>query len=370
MLLITALMTVAIASVFIMYACNSFDDASSYLGRNMPSGVKGATINAIASSMPELLTTTFLLFLYHDHDGFSAGIATCAGSAVFNAVIIPGLSILAVLIFGVSIDGATKRYVKHITVSKMSVIRDGAFFIAAEIALIYFLRDTIMVWWMGGALMAIYAIYFSFLMYQMKKHDSEEEDEEDDDGNEYISTFTAIRTLDFNQLFFKGRDFSNSSAWIVLLAATSVIGGACYFLAGATMDLAKALDIPPFISAVIFAAAATSVPDTVISVKDALKGNYDDAVSNAVGSNIFDITICLGLPLFIYGLIHGDVALSVGDGVSANVQELRIALVAVTVAVLSILLIGKHLGKIKAGMLFSLYILWIMFIIARVQGWF
>jgi len=33
---------------------------------------------------------------------------------------------------------------------------------------------------------------------------------------------------------------------------------------------------------VVLSAAATSVPDTIISMKDARKGNYDDAVSNVL----------------------------------------------------------------------------------------
>ena len=43
---------------------DGFDIASSYLGRNLSDGVKGATINAISSSMPELLTSIFFLILY------------------------------------------------------------------------------------------------------------------------------------------------------------------------------------------------------------------------------------------------------------------------------------------------------------------
>ncbi|HEB79215.1 MAG TPA: hypothetical protein ENI79_01900, partial [Rhodospirillales bacterium] len=82
----TSLLAVVIASMVMMYACNSFDDAASHLGRNMTAGVRGATINAVGSSMPELLTTFFLLFLFQDQGGFAAGIATTAGSAIFNAV--------------------------------------------------------------------------------------------------------------------------------------------------------------------------------------------------------------------------------------------------------------------------------------------
>ena len=85
MQLLMSLGMVAGAMYVIKYACDSFEDSSKYLGRTvykMKPGVRGATIEAIASSLPELFTTTFLLFVYNDMDGFSAGIATCAGSAL------------------------------------------------------------------------------------------------------------------------------------------------------------------------------------------------------------------------------------------------------------------------------------------------
>ena len=99
--LIIALLMVGGAMYVIKYACDSFEDASDHLGNvvyKMRPGVRGATIEAIASSLPELFTTSFLLFVYNDLDGYSAGIATCAGSAVFNAAEIPSICILAVTI--------------------------------------------------------------------------------------------------------------------------------------------------------------------------------------------------------------------------------------------------------------------------------
>lgn len=103
-----------LASVVIMYACNSFDDASRYLGRNMKPGTRGATINAIGSSMPELMTALFLLLLYHDQDGFSAGIATTAGSAIFNSVVIPMVCILAVRYKGVTKNCEISGVIRHV----------------------------------------------------------------------------------------------------------------------------------------------------------------------------------------------------------------------------------------------------------------
>ena len=100
-LLYTSLLVIVLTAIVIMYACDSFEEASDFLGRNMKEGTKGRTINAIGSSLPELFTTLILLFGPHifpsifkasGDEGFSAGIATCAGSAIFNAVIIPAFN--------------------------------------------------------------------------------------------------------------------------------------------------------------------------------------------------------------------------------------------------------------------------------------
>lgn len=48
-----------------------------------------------------------------------------------------------------------------------------------------------------------------------------------------------------------------------------------------------------------FVAAGVSVPDALSSVAVIKEGYGDMAVSNAVGSNVFDILICLGLPWFL-----------------------------------------------------------------------
>ncbi len=237
-----ALIIVVLASVVIMFACDGFDDAASYLGRNMQPGVRGATINAVGSSMPELMTAMFLLFLYHDQDGFSAGIATTAGSAVFNSVIIPMVCILAVRYKGVStetiVDGV-KRIVREkidgIEVSKKTILRDGLFLLAAEAALIWFLGGDTMAWWMGACLIGIYLLYFAFLMTGFGDGNDEEEDDDDyddeDDDDEQKSKIKALLTFDFNNFLFNGNKFSTGTAWVVLTLATTVIGVACWQLA-------------------------------------------------------------------------------------------------------------------------------------------
>lgn len=378
MLLVASLVVIALMSIVIMYACNSFEDAADFLGQNMKPGVKGATINAIGSSLPELFTTALLLFgpLFAPDffgsraDGFSAGIATCAGSAVFNAVIIPGLCVLAVLFLGVKGPGGTRTRVDRITLDKKVVIKDGIFFVGAELALIYFLGDTTVVWWMGGGLVVIYLVYIGITLgtgFGVDEEDDDDDDEDEDDDEAGVGLLGLNWLLDANARFFGGADFTRKSAWIVLSISIVYIALACAGIAWAVEHSAQALGVQPYFTAVILAAAATSVPDTVLSVKDALKGNYDDAVANAVGSNIFDICVCLGLPLMVYGLTVGAVELT-ASGAAADVQILRWVLLAVTAVVLAIFLIGGGVGKAKAVVLFGLYFVWTAFVVGRGMG--
>jgi cation:H+ antiporter len=380
-MLFAYLALIALTSVVIMYACNTFEDAADHLGRNMAPGVKGATINAIGSSLPELFTT--MLFLFgpaflvknsSPEELFSAGIATCAGSAIFNAVIIPGLCILAVMFIGVKKKGGREK-VTSIELNKKVVVKDGFFFLFSEIALIYFLGMQKLTYIMGFSLMAIYVIYILVTLKGGFAGDDEDDDGdhdegEDDEDESGVGLLGLGWLLDFNARFFGGREFSedegNGRAWVLLSLSTIFIGIACGGVVYAVEGAAHELGVSLYVTAVLLAAAATSVPDTVLSVKDAMKGDYDDAVANAVGSNIFDICICLGFPLALYSLINSDIMLQ-SDTDGGDVQILRFILILASVLILAIFLIGRSIGKVKAVMLFSIYFLWTAFIIGGAQ---
>lgn len=359
------------ASIVIMYSCESFEEASAYLGRNMPPGVKGATLHAVGSSLPELLTTVFFLVLYSDIDGFSAGVATCAGSAIFNAVIIPALCVLAVMFVGVRGKNKKFKKIKYITVEKKTLLRDGFFVLVVGLTLVYFLKETTLTWWMGAFLLLIYAVYIGFLFLQVKKHKKINGKKTDDDYHHHSADiergwFQAIIRFDFNHLFFGDQPLNVKRAWIVLLCSVCVIAAACFFLTEAVYMTSEGLGIAPYFAAVILAAAATSVPDTVLSVRDAIEGKFDDAVANAFGSNIFDIAVGLGLPLFLYGIIAGNVTLSPSlSGGSSAIQSLQIFLLIITTTVLLAFLLGKKFGLGKAIFLLFLYDLWILYVVGQ-----
>lgn len=355
--IILSLVLVVISTGVIAKACDGFETAADYLGRNLSEGVKGASINAIGSSMPELFATFVFLFLFTDTSGFAGGIGTTAGSAVFNTMIIPAASIIAAL----------KMFkLTSIPVSKKVILRDGLALIAIEFVLIVTIGATLK-WWHGLMLMLLYLGYVGYMFASMEKQtgdDAEEEEEDEEDDNDPSSNrLLAFLKLDLEAAVIGSNDIKTANAWVLLSIATSFIAVACYFLVYGCELLGHAVGIEGYFVAVVIAAAASSVPDTILSIKDAKKGNYDDAVSNALGSNIFDICFALGLPLFLFTLIYGDISMPVE--MVAHVSELRILLLALTVAAFFIFYFGAGTGKKKAYALLSLYVLFTLYIVAR-----
>ena len=83
---------------------------------------------------------------------------------------------------------------------------------------------------------------------------------------------------------------------IVLLVAGFVllIKGADFFVDGAS-SLAKKLKVPSLIVGLTIVAMGTSAPELAVSVSSALKGSNALAVSNVIGSNLFNLLIVLGV---------------------------------------------------------------------------
>lgn len=88
----------------------------------------------------------------------------------------------------------------------------------------------------------------------------------------------------------------------LFFASIAWIGLCTYVMVDSTGRMGIILRIPPFVMGLIFLAAGTSIPDTLGSVAVAKQGEGDMAVANALGSNVFDILIGLGVPWTIRGL--------------------------------------------------------------------
>ncbi|QZT38855.1 hypothetical protein K5X82_08120 [Halosquirtibacter xylanolyticus] len=337
-----------IMSVVIAKACDIFELAADYLGRNMADGVKGATINAIGSSMPEMLTTVFFLIFYTKTDiaeGFAASVGGDTGSAIFNSIVIP------MLVIGMVIS--TIVGVKGVKVAKKVILRDGLFLIGAEILLLVLLSSDYITMWHGWAFTVFYIVYLTYTLMSMSKEemngDGEEEEEDDEEeGDSWYEKF-----------LFKTDKERTVKAWFLLLFATSFIALGSAGLVKGTEFIASDFGINPLFISFILVAAASSVPDTIISLKDAKKGNYDDALSNVLGSNIFDITISMGLPLAIYLMITGTPIPFKDAG--ATLIDIRIMLLVVTIITMLVFYVCKELKWKQVTILATIYFFFIVY---------
>ncbi len=359
------LLLIAASGYIIWKSTNSFEIAADFLGRKMSLGAKGASINAIASSMPEFLTTIFFLFYIKDGsefvDNFSGGLGVVAGSAVFNILIIP----IAVILFGVS-----RVTTNNFTLNKKVLQRDGIFLVLSNIVFIIIICQYTISYWHGIVLIAIYILYLTFLRKGFGI--GEKINDEEPVIFEKQKLWPILKRLDIKQFILNGKLLNRRNAWITIIISTLIMSVGTWFLVIGTELLGKeeyhflgktlkGLNLPLIFLSVLLASAATSIPDTMISIRDARKGNFDDSISNAIGSNIFDLSFALGLPVLLYTIINGDITMSI------HIRELSVSywlfMWIITLIVIPVLIYSKRISKRTGIVLLILYLIFVVFIL-------
>eukprot|EP00753_Platysulcus_tardus_P018098 PLAT6714.1.p1 GENE.PLAT6714.1~~PLAT6714.1.p1 ORF type:complete len:567 (+),score=307.14 PLAT6714.1:50-1750(+) len=136
------------------------------------------------------------------------------------------------------------------------------------------------------------------------------------------------------------------------------IGALSHFLVEWASKLGCIIGIPPPVMGLTVLAAGTSVPDAIASILVARDGQGDMAVSNAIGSNVFDILVGLGLPYAIAGLMRGQPIAVATDDLLVSI----IILFAVLLLVLLTFVVSKwRLFKPVGVFLFLLYVAFVVF---------
>ena len=80
---------------------------------------------------------------------------------------------------------------------------------------------------------------------------------------------------------------------LLILGFVLLIKGADFFVDGSS-SVAKLLKIPPIVIGLTVVAFGTSMPELSVSVTAAIAGNNELAVSNVLGSNLFNLLVVLG----------------------------------------------------------------------------
>ena len=157
---------------------------------------------------------------------------------------------------------------------------------------------------------------------------------------------------------FRGKKVKMEILLAILLLAVGfvfLIKGADLFVDGSS-NVAKLLGVPSIIIGLTVVAFGTSMPEASVSISSALKGANELAVSNVVGSNIFNLLVVLGASALIKPVCCQK------DSVK---KEIPFAIIC-TVALLGALFLGKNAEGFTLGWvaglillaLFAFYMYW------------
>lgn len=305
----------------------ALDEISARL--SLPASVAGASLMAVGSSAPELVIALTALF----KDGGAhadVGIGTIVGSALFNILVITGVSAI--------VRPAESRV--------RVVLRDGLMYLACVGLLLWAFSDGSIALYEAGIFVALYGVYLAIL-WCWPRDPEEDAPPEEDSTHEVPAPLQAFVMLVL-QAFSGDPKRHFVRAFVVALVA---IAGICWVLVDAALIFSTAVGIPPVVVALTILAAATSVPDLIASVIVARQGRGEMAVANAVGSNIFDVLVGLGVPWLVAILVLGEQVVVGTDGLWLS----TIGLLSTAVLLMIFQITGRVLTRLEGLILVTVY---------------
>lgn len=146
---------------------------------------------------------------------------------------------------------------------------------------------------------------------------------------------------------------------LTFVMSIGMIGGLCHVMVQFATWVGCIFNIDPFIMGTMVLAVGTSVPDALGSMIVARAGEADMAIANAVGSNVFDILLGLGLPWFLKGLIMPAATIVVSR---CGILPPVLILFSTVLAFFLVLIVNKWKMTNKLGIAFVfIYVLYIVY---------
>jgi cation:H+ antiporter len=212
------------------------------------SAVIGLTVLAYGTSLPECVVSSMAAV----RQSSDLSVSNIVGSNIYNIAFILGIASI----------------ISHLSIKEtIFAKRDGLVMLFAVIIICLFAYLGKMGRLTGVAMVAIIAGY----TYTIIRHDRVHRKTEPDENLSKIKEVVVV----------------------VLLLAGVLISG--YFTVDYAVKLARSAGVTEWLIGATIVAAGTSLPETIVSILAARKGEYAMSIGNIVGSNIFNILWILGL---------------------------------------------------------------------------
>lgn len=138
----------------------------------------------------------------------------------------------------------------------------------------------------------------------------------------------------------------------LLVGFVLLIKGADFFVDGSS-SVAKLLGIPGFVIGLTVVAMGTSAPEAAVSITAGISGSNEIAISNIIGSNLFNLLVVAGLSAVIKPfkientILKRDYPINVGA----------------CVLLLAMIFIGGTLGRFDGIILLGLFIAYVVYVV-------
>ena len=291
----------------------------------LPPVVQGSVVVAVGSSFPELASVVVTALA----GVFDMGVGAIVGSAIFNLLVIPGVA-------GLVTDD-------DLSASRTLVYKEAQFYMVAVSAVVVtFALAVIYVPVPGTALVGeitrplaalpllLYGLYLFVQWQDVSDHDAAG------------ATDVAV-----------GREVAR------LVTGLALILVAVEALVSAVESLGATFGVPEFLAGVTIVAAATSLPDALVSVRAAKGGAAVTSLGNVLGSNTFDLLVAIPVGVLIVGRVPINFAAAV-----PMLGTLTLA----TVLVFAFLRTDLSLTRTESTALLAAYLLFVAWIVAETVG--
>ncbi|MCI8331069.1 MAG: calcium/sodium antiporter [Bacilli bacterium] len=255
-----------IGFIILIKGADIFVSGSSGLASNfkMPKMLIGLTIVAFGTSSPEFAVSVSSLIMGNK----DMVLGNVIGSNILNVLLILGV---ASLVHPLTVKDNTVKKELPITIlftTLFSVLLTDHLF--DKTLTNTFTRSD------GIVLTLFFLIFIYYLINMMKKTKKEAKTEE---------KMPIIKSITYT-----------------ILGIIAIIFGSKFVVNGSS-NIAATLGVTERIISLTIIALGTSLPELVTSVVATKKGEYDIAIGNVVGSNIFNIGIVIGIPVALIGSI-------------------------------------------------------------------
>ena len=161
-----------------------------------------------------------------------------------------------------------------------------------------------------------------------------------------------METFRYISIFLEDKILIFLNILLLLVGFVLLIKGADFFVDG-SLSIAKLLKIPSVVIGLTIVAMGTSAPEAAVSISAALQGSNEIAVSNVVGSNIFNMLAVVGVCALISPM-----------PLDRNIvkRDFPVNIVA-TVVLLALVLLGNSLGRIDGAVMLALMIAYISWLV-------